>query len=919
MIAKMGQPSIALISGILLFCLHFTQQELPPSSPRKSINFGPNDLSEHHLHTSIFASVSPSDRAHADRLTNLITFNSGPLVSQFAHTAASFSKSKEANNLKELGIQIASEFISHTHPSLTFKITSAYISKHTNVLHCHFVQTLPIGPDNEFGPVSNALANFNLDVNPRSKTFGHILSYSDSFHPVDSAQQHIDHEHGRPINIHHFTSLLAETSTKPRGSKPCEKLRQRFARAMDTASHERLNFADKSQQVFDVMSSPASKRLLAEFSESELVEIAECHLSEELPADSRSSDSSHRNAASNVVDPRLALISFLTMAADKDTETHLRSKSIDDLVNSIEISAPSHFKRGPNTQAVHLLNAPGALSPDEPTSAELAWLSVDHPHVHGTRELQLVWRFEYRSKDNWYESYVDATRPGLIPMVVDWVKDFRPTSDTAGTYAQHLAMSAAIAQQFQARPAHTIRTPITDLAKAPAASAVEARPATYRVFPWSVNDPTESKRKVVEDPSDSFASPMGWHAIPTPDHANAKDISRLTSGWSTLVKHHGLVATDTRGNNVFAQENWEGLDNWEANYRPNGTDDLCFEFHLGWNKTSHADERGHIEPKTYIDAAVSELFYTCNKFHDLTHRYGFDEESGNFQEHNFGRGGRGGDAVIANAQDGSGYNNANFATPPDGRRGQMRMYIWNGAEPWRDGDLEAGIVIHEYSHGVSTRLTGGPANSGCLGWGEAGGMGEGWGDAFATLIRMHEAEPVDFTMGEWASGVKGGIRKYKYSLNSTVNPETYKTLDKPGYWGVHAIGEVWAEMLFTLAEALIEKHGFESNLFPNDEPSSDFFKQSSKTGERIVPRRGNTLFFQLVLDGIKIQRCRPTFMNARDSIIEADEVLTGGENKCVIWKSFAKRGLGKSASVVGGTPWGGGIHKEDYSVPVGVC
>lgn len=47
--------------------------------------------------------------------------------------------------------------------------------------------------------------------------------------------------------------------------------------------------------------------------------------------------------------------------------------------------------------------------------------------------------------------------------------------------------------------------------------------------------------------------------------------------------------------------------------------------------------------------------------------------------------------------------------------------------PYRDGDLEAGIVIHELSHGLSTRLTGGPANSGCLGWGESGGMGEGWG------------------------------------------------------------------------------------------------------------------------------------------------------------------------------------------------
>ena len=50
----------------------------------------------------------------------------------------------------------------------------------------------------------------------------------------------------------------------------------------------------------------------------------------------------------------------------------------------------------------------------------------------------------------------------------------------------------------------------------------------------------------------------------------------------------------------------------------------------------------------------------------------------------------------------------------------MRMYIWTQSNPGRDGDLEEGIVVHEYAHGISTRLTGGPANSGCLGWGEAG-------------------------------------------------------------------------------------------------------------------------------------------------------------------------------------------------------
>lgn len=100
----------------------------------------------------------------------------------------------------------------------------------------------------------------------------------------------------------------------------------------------------------------------------------------------------------------------------------------------------------------------------------------------------------------------------------------------------------------------------------------------------------------------------------------------------------------------------------------------------------------------------------------------------------------------------------------------MRMYVWNQQQPYRDGDLEAGIVIHEFAHGISTRLTGGPANSGCLGWGEAGGMGEGWGDFFATMIRMHNANETEFAMGEWASGRPGGIRLFKYSTNMVRAP-----------------------------------------------------------------------------------------------------------------------------------------------------
>lgn len=36
-------------------------------------------------------------------------------------------------------------------------------------------------------------------------------------------------------------------------------------------------------------------------------------------------------------------------------------------------------------------------------------------------------------------------------------------------------------------------------------------------------------------------------------------------------------------------------------------------------------------------------------------------------------------------------------------------------------------------------------------------------------------------------------------------------------------------------------------------------------------------------------------MQARDAILDADKALTGGANKCEIWKGFAKRGLGSGA------------------------
>lgn len=160
------------------------------------------------------------------------------------------------------------------------------------------------------------------------------------------------------------------------------------------------------------------------------------------------------------------------------------------------------------------------------------------------------------------------------------------------------------------------------------------------------------------------------------------------------------------------------------------------------------------------------------------YRYGFDERAFNFQQDNFGKGGVGNDRVQISVQDISGTNNANFATPPDGQSGQMRMFLWTLTTPMRDGALENDIVTHEYTHGISNRLTGGGTGT-CLQTTEAGGMGEGWSDAMADILETKANSQNalgDFTLGSYVTNSTSGIRSHPYSTSMITNPLTYASL-----------------------------------------------------------------------------------------------------------------------------------------------
>ena len=283
-------------------------------------------------------------------------------------------------------------------------------------------------------------------------------------------------------------------------------------------------------------------------------------------------------------------------------------------------------------------------------------------------------------------------------------------------------------------------------------------------------------------------------------------------------------------------------------------------------------------PSAYRPAAVTNLFYWNNIIHDVQYQYGFDEAAGNFQVNNYGKGGLGNDSVQAEAQDGSGTNNANFGTPPDGQRPRMQMFVWTAPTPDKDGDIDSGIMIHEYGHGISNRLIGGPSNVSCLS--NTQQAGEGLSDwwALAYTAKPGDTGPQRRGIGTYAlnqptNGV--GIRQQPYSTDNAVNTWTYASV--AGAAVPHGVGSRWAQAAWEVYWALVNAHGFDANLY------------------NAAGNAGNQRMMLYVNEGLKNTICRPAFTDIRDGIIQAAVDNHGGEDVCRMWTAFAAFGLGTNA------------------------
>ncbi|MBZ5624778.1 MAG: M36 family metallopeptidase [Acidobacteriia bacterium] len=348
---------------------------------------------------------------------------------------------------------------------------------------------------------------------------------------------------------------------------------------------------------------------------------------------------------------------------------------------------------------------------------------------------------------------------------------------------------------------------------------------------------------------------------------SARQLVTFPDGW---MPAGGSVTT---GNNVDAYLDANGDDKPDATSNTNMQSGRAysqvqmFDFPFG-------DGLAGQDPRTFQAAAVTNLFYFVNTAYDYFYGLGFNEASGSMQNNNFGRGGLGNDAVLAEAQQGNEIDNAEFAPTPDGTSPRMRIGIFTRNTSSKTDDLDADfdgtVVIHEYGHGVSNRLVGGRTSTTCLTGIQSKAMGEGWSDYFSISFFN---DPV--TGAYVAQNSKIGVRRQSYEGYTY----TYEDIGNQGY-EVHNDGEIWAATLWDLRKTL-----------------------------------GQTITDRLVINGLKATPCNPSMTDARDAILAADQAVNKGANRAKIWQVFARHGLGYSSAGTDGSNYSGTIYNAAYDQP----
>jgi hypothetical protein len=299
-----------------------------------------------------------------------------------------------------------------------------------------------------------------------------------------------------------------------------------------------------------------------------------------------------------------------------------------------------------------------------------------------------------------------------------------------------------------------------------------------------------------------------------------------------------------------------------------------------WNSTS--------APTSQVNEkqAAVNVHVLASRFHDHLEQapVGFDEASGNFERDNTSGQGQGGDYVQAEVNDGSGLNNANFATPPDGSPPQMQMYLFAAFDV--NGGDDASIVYHEYTHGLSNRLVVNAGGNSTIGSLQPRMMGEAWSDHYAIDLLVHEGSMADIaganlTVGDYAFG-PGGARAKPIDCpvsaagiagcnghdgtGSVLGGYTYGDIAVTDNSSPHAGSVVWAQTLWDIRSAL-----------------------------------GRPAALALITGGMRLSADNPSMLDMRDAVLQqavATRSAPGApdDHYAALWAIFQARGMGANAT-----------------------
>ncbi|MDQ4008596.1 MAG: M36 family metallopeptidase, partial [Actinomycetota bacterium] len=352
------------------------------------------------------------------------------------------------------------------------------------------------------------------------------------------------------------------------------------------------------------------------------------------------------------------------------------------------------------------------------------------------------------------------------------------------------------------------------------------------------------------------------------------------SGWVDPTGAAGIPGPTTLGNNASSYANWSNfiapVDQGPRPVAPDSHFNYVFE-------NSWEESECQAVPPSYandLDPAATNLFYHHNRIHDEYYRLGFTESGDNFQVNNNGQADGDGDPILGLVQAGAvsggaplytGRDNAYMLTLPDGIPPWSGMFLWEPIPdafegPCVDGDFDAGVIQHEYSHGLTNRYVS-PEDNG-LGSHQSGSMGEGWGDWYALNYLHGEGVSDTSVVGEYVTGnTDRGIRNWSYDDNPTTFGDVGYDLTGPE---VHADGEIWTSILWDYRKGLVERFG---------------------------EQRGGSIAERTVTDAMPRSPVNPSFVDMRDAISLAidDRYHDSGDYEEIVdvfWTEFAGRGLG---------------------------